>query len=99
MLPHPLCKEVRLEIVGEGPLRKDLEIALKKWNLCSQVCLLGLMPQGKIVEKMRKARCFVQHSMVAPDGDSVRALLLRYWRRSCVVFLLLPLVMQAFLRW
>ena len=70
MLPHPLCKEVRLEIVGEGPLRKDLEIALKKWNLCSQVCLLGLMSQGQIVEKMRKARCFVQHSMVAPDGDS-----------------------------
>ena len=35
-----------------------------------QVALLGALPQRQIVERMRLARGFVQHSLVAPDGDS-----------------------------
>lgn len=70
MLPLPIRNEISLEIVGEGYLRKDLEYALKEWELCDQVRLLDFMSQRQIVERMRLARCFVQHSMVAPDGDS-----------------------------
>ena len=39
-------------------------------NLSTQVKLLGVLSQEKIAEQMRSSRAFVQHSMVARDGDS-----------------------------
>ncbi|MBA4733732.1 MAG: glycosyltransferase [Synechococcus sp.] len=69
-LPGSHRDAVRLEIIGDGPLRADLERAVGMWKLENQVELLGVQPQQAIAERMRRARGFVQHSMVAPDGDS-----------------------------
>ena len=69
-LPESLKQHVSLDIVGDGPLRRDLERAVKQRGLVDQVALLGALPQRQIVERMRLARGFVQHSLVAPDGDS-----------------------------
>ena len=69
-LPKSLQQDVSLDIVGDGPLRRDVERAVKRRGLEEQVALLGVLPQSQIVERMRLARGFVQHSLVAPDGDS-----------------------------
>ena len=69
-LPGSHRDAVRLEIIGNGPLCADLERAVGMWKLENQVELLGVQPQQAIAERMRRARGFVQHSMVAPDGDS-----------------------------
>ena len=69
-LPDSLRDAVRLEVVGDGPLRADLERAIRGWKLEKQVLLLGVQSQPAIAERMRQVRGFVQHSIVAPDGDS-----------------------------
>lgn len=69
-LPDSQRDAVRLEIIGDGPLRPDLERAVDQWNLGDQVQLTGVQCQRTIAERMRRVRGFVQHSLVAPDGDS-----------------------------
>ena len=39
-------------------------------GLEGQVCFLGVCSQDRVAKLMREVRCFVQHSLVAPDGDS-----------------------------
>ena len=39
-------------------------------NIADQVFFVGVLKQYEVAALMRKARMFVQHSNVAPDGDS-----------------------------
>ena len=70
LLPESIYQKVELYIVGDGPLRGDMDTAVRTMNLSSQVKLLGVLSQEQIAEQMRTSRAFVQHSMVARDGDS-----------------------------
>lgn len=67
---HRAFPEARLRMVGEGPLLglcRNLAAALR---IEDAVAFLGAQSHAVVREEMRKARCFVQHSLVAPDGDS-----------------------------
>jgi glycosyltransferase involved in cell wall biosynthesis len=57
-------------VVGDGPLRRDLELAVQVQGLKDCVRFTGAMDHDQVSALLRQARVFVQHSLVAPDGDS-----------------------------
>ena len=59
-----------LVVVGDGPLRRDLELAVQVQGLKDCVRFTGAMDHDQVSALLRQARVFVQHSLVAPDGDS-----------------------------
>ena len=61
---------VALWMVGEGPLQKQAQDLVRQLDLESVVRFLGAQPQQEVAALMRQVRGFVQHSVVAPDGDS-----------------------------
>ena len=67
---HRRNPEARLRMIGDGSLLgscRDLVMAL---GIEGAVTFLGHQPHHAIAAEMRKARCFVQHSLVAANGDS-----------------------------
>ncbi len=61
--------DVRLWMVGDGPLllqAKELACQLK---LSDKINFTGVLSKNEIQGLMQKARCFVQHSVTASDGD------------------------------
>ena len=66
---HPRT-DLALWMVGEGPLQQQAKALVRELGLESVVRFWGAQPQQKVAELMREARGFVQHSVVAPDGDS-----------------------------
>ena len=72
-----LCRELgdreptlALWMVGDGPLLKPAQALVIALGLQDRVQFFGVQPQAKVAELMREVRGFVQHSLVAPDGDS-----------------------------
>lgn len=66
---HKSVPEARLRMIGEGPLLdtcRDLAVELKVEDV---VTFLGAQSSAVVQEEMRRARCFVQHSMEAANGD------------------------------
>jgi glycosyltransferase involved in cell wall biosynthesis len=64
---HP---EARLRMIGDGRMLgvcKDLAQGL---GVGEAVTFLGVQPHEVVAEEMRRARAFVQHSVVASDGNS-----------------------------
>ncbi|HEY2568854.1 MAG TPA: glycosyltransferase family 4 protein [Candidatus Udaeobacter sp.] len=62
--------EFTCEIIGDGPLRGDLESRIKKLNLSNRVHLLGSLSQGAVLEKLRSADIFALASVVDSQGAS-----------------------------
>src|SRR6266700_2621904 len=58
------------EIVGDGPLRENLQAKVDHLNLSSRVALTGSLSQGAIFEKLRAADIFALASVVDPQGGS-----------------------------
>ncbi len=58
-----------LDIVGDGPLRQECEERCKQLGLQNNVALHGAKTHDEVLQFMTKARCFVQHSVRAEDGD------------------------------
>ena len=72
-----LCRELSPEtlapelwMVGDGPLLAAARSLVKELGLSHSVRFLGVCSQTRVAELMRQVRLFVQHSIVAPDGDS-----------------------------
>jgi colanic acid/amylovoran biosynthesis glycosyltransferase len=61
--------DARLWMVGNGPLFNETMGLVKGLGLESSVTLTGVLNSSQIKELMKQARCFVQHSVTAPDGD------------------------------
>jgi glycosyltransferase involved in cell wall biosynthesis len=59
-----------LWMVGEGPLLASARLLVGELGLQERVRFLGVCPQDRVAQLMREVRGFVQHSMVATDGDS-----------------------------
>ena len=60
----------RLKMIGDGPMFKqcrDLAISLQ---IADRIEFLGTLDNERVMQEMRGARCFVQHSVMAEDGDS-----------------------------
>jgi glycosyltransferase involved in cell wall biosynthesis len=62
--------EFTCEIIGDGPLRGDLEARIRKLNLSDRVHLLGSLSQGAVVEKLRTADLFALASVRDAEGAS-----------------------------
>ncbi|HEY7002604.1 MAG TPA: glycosyltransferase family 4 protein [Candidatus Udaeobacter sp.] len=58
------------EIIGDGPLRKDLEARIQKLNLSDRVRLLGSLSQAAVLEKLRAADIFALASVTDAQGAS-----------------------------
>jgi glycosyltransferase involved in cell wall biosynthesis len=62
--------EFTCEIIGDGPLRGDLEAKIRKLNLSDRVHLLGSLSQGAVLEKLRSADVFALASVTDAQGAS-----------------------------
>ena len=62
-------RAIRCEIVGDGPLRGDLERLVATLALQDVVVLAGALPFSEVLERYRRAWAFVLPCIVASDGD------------------------------
>jgi glycosyltransferase involved in cell wall biosynthesis len=62
--------EFTCEIIGDGPLRGDLEARIRKLNLSDRVHLLGSLSQAVVLEKLRSADIFALASVTDVQGAS-----------------------------
>ncbi len=62
--------EFNCEIIGDGPLRGDLEERIRKLNLSKRVHLLGSLSQGAVLEKLRAADIFALASVIDNQAAS-----------------------------
>jgi colanic acid/amylovoran biosynthesis glycosyltransferase len=60
----------RLRMIGDGPLREMCRRLVQELDIHDAVTFLGAQPHDAVIQEMRAARAFVQHSVVATDGDS-----------------------------
>src|SRR5438128_1013787 len=58
------------EIIGDGPLRDDLQTKIDMLNLSSRVNLLGSLSQGAVLEKLQAADIFALASVMDHQGAS-----------------------------
>jgi Glycosyl transferases group 1 len=58
------------EIIGDGPLRGDLEARVRKLKLSDRVHLLGSLSQGAVLEKLKAADIFALASVTDTQGAS-----------------------------
>jgi hypothetical protein len=58
------------EIVGDGPLRGELEARIRKLNLSDRVQLLGSLSQGAVLERLGSADIFALASVTDKQGAS-----------------------------
>jgi glycosyltransferase involved in cell wall biosynthesis len=62
-------REVHCVIVGEGPMREELEEQIARLGLADRVRLVGAIPHSEVVEYLRRTEAFVLPCVVASDGD------------------------------
>jgi len=60
----------QLWMVGEGPLLAEAQALAEDLDLGERIRFLGVCSQADVAALMRQVRVFVQHSLVAADGDS-----------------------------
>ena len=58
------------EIIGDGPLRDDLQAKIDELKLSPRVKLLGSLSQGAVIEKLRVADIFALASVTDRQGAS-----------------------------
>ncbi|HCW91030.1 MAG TPA: glycosyl transferase family 1 [Marinobacter sp.] len=61
--------EAELEVVGDGPLMAPCQQLSKALGIEGRVTFAGARPHSYVMSALTKARCFIQHSVRAPDGD------------------------------
>jgi glycosyltransferase involved in cell wall biosynthesis len=61
--------EMRLRMIGDGPLLDDCRALARQLGVAPAVTFLGYQPPAVVQREMRAARGFVQHSIEAPNGD------------------------------
>ena len=65
-----LYPEAVLRMIGGGPLLADCRRLANDLGIEDGVTFLGPQPPPVVREELRRARCFVQHSVEAPSGDT-----------------------------
>ena len=66
---HLDADDIEYSIVGEGPLRSELQALIKKLDLTQTVKLLGWRQQQEIVELLAQSQILLAPSVTAADGD------------------------------
>lgn len=67
---HRTNPQARLRMVGGGPLLDSCRDLAYGLGIADAVTFLGVCRPSTIQQEMRDARCFVQHSLRAPNGDA-----------------------------
>lgn len=67
---HRRNPAARLRMIGDGSLLGSCGDLVSALGLNNAVTFLGHQPHDAIAAEMRSARCFVQHSLIAANGDS-----------------------------
>jgi len=62
--------ECHLDIIGDGPLMDASNQVCQGLNITKNVTFHGAQPHSKVIELLKQVRCFIQHSVCAPSGDS-----------------------------
>jgi glycosyltransferase involved in cell wall biosynthesis len=57
-------------MAGDGPLLEPCRDLVKSLNLEQCIQFLGIIGHHSVAEEVRSSRAFLQHSVVAADGDS-----------------------------
>jgi glycosyltransferase involved in cell wall biosynthesis len=63
-------REFACEIIGDGPLREELQAKIDKLQLASRVTLAGSLSQQAVLEKLRSADIFALASVLDARGGS-----------------------------
>jgi colanic acid/amylovoran biosynthesis glycosyltransferase len=63
------CPDARLRMIGEGPLLEQSRQLANDLGIGDAITFLGAQDHSVVEREMQNARCFVQHSVVAPSGD------------------------------
>jgi glycosyltransferase involved in cell wall biosynthesis len=66
---HETHPESRLKMIGDGPLRDDCIKLAESLGVRSAIEFAGAQPHSALQSELKKARCFVQHSIEAASGD------------------------------
>ena len=61
--------DFQCRIVGEGPLRAELEDQIRQLGLQEVVSLCGALAHAEVIEKYRQATIFVLPCILSADGD------------------------------
>jgi colanic acid/amylovoran biosynthesis glycosyltransferase len=69
LLSHEGLHDVRLEIVGSGPLKEDLQAQVVDRGLSDRVQFTGSLTHPEVIQRLRAATMFVMSSVLADDGD------------------------------
>jgi glycosyltransferase involved in cell wall biosynthesis len=67
---HRVYPEARLRMIGEGALLDTCRQLAQKLGIAEAATFLEAQVHSVVEQEMSLARCFVQHSVVAPSGDS-----------------------------
>lgn len=62
------CSAV-LRVIGEGPLRGEIEQTIADLNIEDRVVLLGGLPQSEVIREMQQADIFILPSVTAANND------------------------------
>jgi len=66
---HPIYPNIRLDIVGTGPLEAELKQQIKVLHLENTVFLPGYLETPGLIQFMQQAHVFIHPSETTPDGD------------------------------
>jgi colanic acid/amylovoran biosynthesis glycosyltransferase len=64
------CPDARMIMVGDGPLLGSTQHLARALGIGDAIEFLGPRPHSEVATIVRQARAFVQHSVVATDGDA-----------------------------
>ena len=67
---HAIDPEVRLVMIGDGPLMEACKTKVDEWGLNNAVTFKGVCTPEEVLQELRLASIFVLHSIKASDGDS-----------------------------
>lgn len=62
-------RRLRLDVVGGGPLRGELEDLVWRLDLSRVVRLVGIRPPAEVLARTARAHVYLQPSVIGPDGD------------------------------
>jgi glycosyltransferase involved in cell wall biosynthesis len=60
---------LRYDVIGDGPLRGELEALAASLGIAERVRFAGALPNDRVQQAMRDADLFVLPSVTAPNGD------------------------------
>jgi len=62
--------DLELVMIGDGPLTNTVKNLIRYLNLDKAVFLKGGLKRGDIINEIKQAFCYVQHSVTSLNGDS-----------------------------